>query len=70
MDSFIKSIALEELRAAGPARVRRRLEALVNNDVLGFTGAQQLWTEAFGGTLIAIPDRPKKKTHWWFGFKR
>lgn len=63
---FAASIALAEIRAAGRANVRRRLEALLNDDMLGLKGVQKVWHDAFGGTLMAVKDvRPGK--HRWFG---
>jgi hypothetical protein len=54
---FAASIALSEIRAAGRSAVRRRLEALVNADVLGLAGAQKVYKDAFGGTLIGIKTK-------------
>lgn len=51
---FAAAIALAEIRAAGRGTVRRRLEVLVNTDILGLAGAQKVWRDAFGGELIGV----------------
>jgi len=52
---------VETLRSAGRARVRRRLEALVNEDILGVTGAQLVYRNVFGGELKAVKEpRPSR----------
>lgn len=63
--SYAAWLSLSEIRAAGRANVRRRLEALVNSDVLGLAGAQKVWHDAFGGTLIGV--KAEKEKHRWFG---
>ena len=62
----ILSQSLALLRRAGRGHVRRRLEKLVNDDIIGFAGAQKIYRDAFGGTLEAI--KPEKTTRWfgWF----
>ena len=47
---------VETLRSAGRARVRRRLEALVNEDILGVAGAQLVYRNVFGGELKAVKE--------------
>jgi hypothetical protein len=61
----IISRSLTLLRRAGRGHVRRRLEQLVNDDIIGFAGAQKIYRDAFGGELKAI--RPEK-TSKWFGW--
>ena len=51
-------IDVAELRREGPKRVRRRLEEMVNADVVGFEGARRLFREAFGLELGATRKRP------------
>jgi hypothetical protein len=43
------------MRAAGRGPVRRALEALVNQGIVGISEAQEIWRDAFGGQLIAVP---------------
>jgi hypothetical protein len=54
---LVRSLALCACRAAGRARVRRRLERLVNEDVIGLAGAQKIYREAFGDHLVAVKVR-------------
>lgn len=52
----IKAAAIAIMRAAGREHVLRRLEALVNDDVIGVEGADRLWQATFGGCLVAVKD--------------
>lgn len=56
----VVSDSLSVLRAAGRGAVRRRLEALVNDGILGVGGAQKIYKAAFGGELKAVKDHSKK----------
>jgi hypothetical protein len=61
----IKIDSLALLRAAGPGPVRRRLETLVNADVVGLAGAQKIYREAFGYELIAEKVEKPFRPHWF-----
>ncbi len=51
------------LRAAGKGTVRRRLEVLVNTEVIGLEGAQRIYFETFGDRLVAIKaDKVEART--------
>jgi hypothetical protein len=56
----VVSDSLSVLRAAGRGAVRRRLETLVNEGILGVGGAQKIYKDAFGGELKAVKDHSKK----------
>lgn len=63
----VTSLARGVLRAQGKARVRRRLEALVNSDMLGIAGAQKLYFECFGDRLVARTlTVPQEAPRSWF----
>jgi hypothetical protein len=64
----VTSFTLELLRAEGKGRVRARLEALVNADVIGLAGAQKVYREAFGDRLVAVKERRgfwARLRGWW-----
>lgn len=50
---IIQLDSISALRKLGPAAVRRRLEKLVNEDILGVRGAQVIFKQAFGMDLVA-----------------
>ena len=64
--ALIASESLFLLRAAGRSAVRRRLEVLVNEGILGVGGAQKVYRDAFGGELKAVKDRKKLDLSRWF----
>ena len=64
--ALIVSESLFLLRAAGRSAVRRRLEVLVNEGILGVGGAQKVYRDAFGGELKAVKDRKKLDLSRWF----
>lgn len=45
---------IEVMRAAGRGKVRRRLEDMVNANILGVVGAQKVYRDVFGGELKAV----------------
>lgn len=66
----VKVDSLAILRAAGPGTVRRRLERLVNDDLLGLAGAQKIYRKAFGIELVAVKEkRPFFSLDRWTGRK-
>jgi hypothetical protein len=53
---------LEIMRSEGRGPLRRRLEVLLNAQIIGVAGAQKVYRDAFGAELIAIKaDKPS----WW-----
>jgi hypothetical protein len=60
MIANLTALNLEVIRGAGRARVRRRLEAMVNDGILGLAGAQMVYRAAFGDRLVAV----KQKRGW------
>lgn len=53
--------SLLALRKAGRGAVRRRLEVLVNDEVVGVKGAQRVYRDAFGDELVAVKDRSSRR---------
>ena len=68
LTTCVVSDSLSVLRAAGRGRVRRRLETLVNEGILGVGGAQKIYKDAFGGELKAVKDSKKVDLSRWFSF--
>lgn len=62
----VREASLAELRAAGRGHVRRRLEALVNADIIGLAGAQKVYRDAFGGELMAVKAAKPSSLFGWF----
>lgn len=49
--------ALANMRAMGKEALLARLEAMVNEDLIGLEGARKVWRDCFGGDLQAVKDR-------------
>jgi hypothetical protein len=68
----LAEVALNVLRVQPKNRVRRRLELLLNDDMIGVAGAQKVYRDAFGDELIAVKDTPptpppvlKRRRSFW-----
>ena len=59
-EELISNMCLYVFRQSGKAAVRRRLEALVNADVIGVAGADKVYHDAFGDHLKAVKDYEAK----------
>ena len=57
---------IEVLRAEGRGPLRRRLEVLVNTNMIGVAGAQKIYRDAFNGELKVI-KASKPGILGWFG---
>ena len=57
IDDATKTLCLVTIIARGRGFTRRTLEAMVNAGKITVEDAQKVWTDAFGGKLIAVPDR-------------
>jgi hypothetical protein len=53
----LTALQLGFLRAQGRNVLRQRLEALVNADLITLAGAQRVYHDVFGGTLVAVATR-------------
>ena len=47
---------IKAIQSAGRGETRRRLEAMVNDGRITIFDAQCVYMDAFGGTLLAMPD--------------
>jgi hypothetical protein len=69
MSERIKRVSIDLLRKAGPGVVRRRLEDLVNKDLVGLVGADKVFFEAFGLRLKGVPIEQRGRVSTWFRSK-
>lgn len=61
--THIKDLNLAVIKGVGPARLRRHLERLVNDDVIGLEGARKVFRDAYDMELEAIKIKRPKKWH-------